>query len=118
MAKILKDKTIPKVNKNFIKLAGWRKRIDKAEADGGFTATDADDSGDWENCAVGEKLKLLEVPDGMREVVNLTPKASDLGHQFPDAVSSDDYDEARDILSQVEKIKVAKKSELENARNE
>ena len=117
MAKILKDKTIPKVNKNFIKLAGWRKRIKIAEENGEFSETDLNDSGDWENCAVGEKLKLLEIPDGNRELVNLTHKASDLGHAFPDAICEDDYDEARNIISQVEKIKVAKKAELEEHRH-
>lgn len=49
-----KELAAPRVTKHHLCLEAWRKRIDEAEARGGFTSQEQKMALDWDLCAIGE----------------------------------------------------------------
>lgn len=83
----------------------WAARIDAAEAAGFFDAEDIEDAGAFAHCAVGEQMKKLreisiDVSYGSHKLTNVV---FDLGLDFDNAVLSNNFGRAREIMAVIER---------------
>jgi len=93
----------------YVKLTGWRNRINKAKKTGKFTYKDRIDAGNWLVCACGERSMLDECIDRKKyeefEDSALIEKADVLGQVFSDHVDVNDFEKAQKTLEKIENMR-------------